>query len=229
MITIQVKFFGPAADYAGAGQAEYGLAEPATVASLAELIFARYPKMEQAKKAIRFAVNEEYADLSTPLQAGDEVAVIPPVAGGGDLVEMTSDPIDIKRLIDHVANASCGGVVTFAGDVRAEGESANPLLALEYSAYDGMALKKMCEIRQEALDKFEVGDIALAHRVGRLEVGETSVAIAVAAPHRVAAFEACRFVIDTLKKTVPIWKKAFYKNGETNWVDPTNPSSTLPE
>ncbi len=228
MITIQVKFFGPAADYVGAGEAEYGLAEPATVASLAELIFARHPKMGEAKKSIRFAVNEEYADLETPLGDGDEVAVIPPVAGGAPLVELVSEPIDMGRLIDHVSDAACGGVVTFAGDVRAEGEAANKLLALEYSAYDRLALKKMGEIREQTLERFEVGEVAIVHRVGRLEIGQTSVAIAVGAGHRGAAFEACRFVIDTLKETVPIWKKEYWSGGETSWVDPTNSGSAPP-
>jgi molybdopterin synthase catalytic subunit len=229
MITIQVKFFGPAADQVGAHEAEYGLAEPATVASLAELIFARYPKMGEAKKSIRFAVNEEYADASTPLATGDEVAVIPPVAGGSALVELVAEPIDMNRLIEHVSDPTCGGVSTFAGDVRAERDGENVLLALEYSAYDSMALKKMHEIREEALARFDVRDVAIVHRVGRLEIGETSVAIAVGAPHRVAALEACRFAIDTLKETVPIWKKEYWSGGETSWVDPTNSGSTPPK
>jgi len=115
--------------------------------------------------------------------------------------------------------------VTFEGIVRAEGPAENPLAALEYSAYHSMALRLMNQIRAEALDRFEIEEAAMAHRTGRMSVGETSVVIAVSAPHRADAFEACRWIIDAVKIDVPIWKKEIWSRGESKWVDPTK----LPE
>jgi molybdopterin synthase catalytic subunit len=138
-----------------------------------------------------------------------------------DPVELTRSAIDVTALIARVQDPACGGVVTFEGRVRAEGTADNPLVALEYSAYEDMALRQMRRLRDETLRRFAVRRVAIVHRLGRMEVGEVSVVIVVAAPHRADAFEACRWTIDELKRDVPIWKKEIWTRGETTWVDPT--------
>jgi molybdopterin synthase catalytic subunit len=136
------------------------------------------------------------------------------------VVEITSEPIDPERLIESVRTAAAGGLCVFCGDVRRGGPPANPLVALEYSAHEEMALRKMEEIRQQALDRYQLCEVAVVHRLGRLEPGQTSVCIAVSAPHRRDAFTACRFIIDTLKKEAPIWKKEMLADGKSTWAAP---------
>lgn len=220
---IVVLFLGPARTLTGRDREDLDLHETASLAELSENLFGRYPRLAAARQAVRFAVNQEYSTANTVLHAGDEVAVIPPVSGGRDseMVEITEGPIRLDALVEHVTDPSCGAVVTFQGDVRAEGGD-DALVALEYSAYSQMAVQEMRKIRAVALERFSIRDVAIVHRVGRLEIGETSVAIAVAAGHRVAAFDACRYVIDAIKETVPIWKKDIFVDGRTEWVDPTS-------
>lgn len=134
-----------------------------------------------------------------------------------DLIELVRDPIDTPALIDHVRTAGDGAVVTFDGCVRNQSHG-RATRFLEYEAYEAMALSKMQEIAAEARSRFPIDRVAIAHRLGHLEIGETSVFIAVSAPHRPAAFDACRFAIDTLKRTVPIWKKEFFEDGAV-WAD----------
>jgi len=134
-----------------------------------------------------------------------------------DVVLLTPDPIDVAALIEHVRADQDGAIVTFDGFVRNESHG-RPTLYLDYEAYESMALAKMSEIAVQAREKYAIHRIAMAHRLGRLEIGETSVFIAVSAPHRGAAFDACRFAIDTLKRTVPIWKKEYFADGAV-WAD----------
>lgn len=134
-----------------------------------------------------------------------------------DLIELVRDPVNAQALIDHVRTGGDGAVVTFDGCVRNQSHG-RATRYLGYEAYESMALGKMQEIAAEARSRFSIDRVAIAHRLGRLEIGETSVFIAVSAPHRSAAFDACRFVIDTLKRTVPIWKKEFFEDGAV-WAD----------
>jgi molybdopterin synthase catalytic subunit len=134
-----------------------------------------------------------------------------------DRFELVHKPIDVGSLISHVRAGQDGAIVSFDGFVRDESHG-RPTLHLEYEAYESMALTKMREIGAQAHERFLIHRVAMAHRLGRLEIGETSVFIAVSAPHRAAAFEACRFAIDTLKRTVPIWKKEFFADGAV-WAD----------
>jgi molybdopterin synthase catalytic subunit len=222
MMRVIVQFFGPAADVTGVTDREYELPDAATLAELLRQLHTDYPPFARAGAAIRYAVNCEYATLAHPLGDGDEVAVIPPVSGGSNvLVEIVDEPIELALLVRAVQTPQAGAVVTFEGVVRAEGAADNPLVALEYQAHGAMALRRMRDIRERAIEAYPVCAVALVHRVGRLEVGATSVAIAVSAPHRAAAFEACRFVIDALKADVPIWKREIYADGQSAWVDPT--------
>jgi MoaE-MoaD fusion protein len=134
-----------------------------------------------------------------------------------DLIQLGHDPIDPAALVRHVRTDSDGAIVTFDGCVR-DNSHGRRTLYLDYEAYESMALKKLQEIAAEIHAKFAIDRVAIAHRLGRLEIGETSVFIAVSAPHRAAAFDACRFVIDTLKRTVPIWKKEYFADGAV-WAD----------
>jgi molybdopterin synthase catalytic subunit len=134
----------------------------------------------------------------------------------GDLILLVDKPIDADALVDHVRTGADGAIVTFDGCVR--NQSHGRPLYLDYEAYESMALAKMHEIAAEVHAKFSIDRVAIAHRLGRLEIAETSVFIAVSAPHRAAAFDACRYVIDTLKRSVPIWKKEYFEDGAV-WAD----------
>ena len=136
------------------------------------------------------------------------------------IVELTSDPIDVPRLIAHVNQPSNGGICTFLGVVRDNAEG-RPVVKLGYEAYESMAVAQMRVIVEEAMERWDLDAVALSHRTGELQIGEASVAIAVGAPHRAEAFEACRYIIDTLKTRVPIWKKEFFKDGAV-WVEPVS-------
>ena len=134
-----------------------------------------------------------------------------------DIIELVHEPIDPLPLIHHVRAPEDGAIVAFDGFVRNQSHN-RPTLYLDYEAYESMALGKMREIAAELYDKFRIHRVAIVHRLGRLEIGETSVFIAVSAAHRAAAFDACRFAIDTLKRTVPIWKKEYFEDGAV-WAD----------
>ena len=140
-----------------------------------------------------------------------------PTSATGDLVLLVREPIDAPALIRHVRTAAAGAVVTFDGCVRNQSHG-RPTLHLDYEAYESMAVVKMREIAAAARETFPIDRVAITHRLGRLEIGETSVFIAVSSAHRPAAFDACRFVIDTLKRTVPIWKKEYFADGAV-WAD----------
>jgi molybdopterin synthase catalytic subunit len=135
------------------------------------------------------------------------------------MIRLTTDPIDYFALTEQVRRPGCGAVVTFLGTVR-DLTDGRVTTALEYEAYPGMAEKKLAEVEQEARARWAVGEMILIHRVGRLEVGEVSVAVAVSCPHRAEAFEACRYAIDRLKEVVPIWKKENWADGSSEWVHP---------
>jgi MoaE-MoaD fusion protein len=135
----------------------------------------------------------------------------------GDLILLVHDPIDTNELVRHVRAGADGAIVTFDGCVRNQSHG-RPTLYLDYEAYESMALAKMREIAAEVHTKFPIDRVAIAHRLGRLQIGETSVFITVSAPHRAAAFEACRYAIDTLKRSVPIWKKEYFEDGAV-WAD----------
>ena len=157
------------------------------------------------------------------LRDGDEVAFLPPVSGGmGDgpahpLVSLSEATIDEREVAGRVSGPRTGGIVTFVGAVRDHARGSE-IEHLEYEAYPEMALREMAKISDAVAERWEGTRVAIAHRVGRLEIGEAAVVIVAASPHRAEAFEACRFAIDTLKETVPIWKKEFATDG-TYWVD----------
>jgi molybdopterin synthase catalytic subunit len=191
----------------------------ATVATLLDHFRVRASQHGNLWQSLAVAVNQQYAALSHPLAEGDEVALLPPVSGGNlsSHVALVRDPIQAGFLISKLKAGEDGAVVVFDGIVRNNTHGRRTLFLL-YEAYEEMALKQMQSLAHEALSRFPIRDVLLVHRLGKLEVGETSVLIAVASPHRPAAFDACRWLIDTLKKSVPIWKKEYFEDGAV-WAD----------
>jgi molybdopterin synthase catalytic subunit/molybdopterin converting factor small subunit len=161
-----------------------------------------------------YAVNKEYADPTRPLAEGDEVALIPPVSGGA--FRLAEGRLDLETVVAEVADERAGAIATFQGTVRRQSRG-REVIALEYEAYSGMAENVMAEIADEVKTRYELCEVAITHRVGRVEIGETSVVIAVSAPHRQDALASCKDVIDALKERVPLWKKELYKGGE-EWI-----------
>jgi MoaE-MoaD fusion protein len=182
----------------------------------AETLADVWPALELGEEpaGLLYAVNREYAERDRPLADGDEVAVIPPVSGGA--FRLADGPLDLGAVVAEVEDEQAGAIATFQGTVRRQSRG-RQVIALEYEAYEGMAEKVMAEIAEGVTSRYELCGVAIAHRVGRCEVGEVSVAIAVSAPHRQDALSACRDVIDELKERVPLWKKELYEGGE-EWI-----------
>jgi MoaE-MoaD fusion protein len=208
-VRIVVKLFAGLRERAGSAERELELPDGARVADVwAPLALGEEPE------GILYAVNKEYAPAARRLADGDEVALIPPVSGGS--FRLTSDPIDLDAVVEEVADERAGAIATFLGTTRVESRG-RTVHHLEYEAYEGMAESVMEELAQSLLAKYDLCGVAITHRIGRVAIGETSVAIAVSAPHRDHALAACKEAIDTLKETVPLWKKEVYEGGE-EWI-----------
>jgi molybdopterin synthase catalytic subunit len=226
---IKVLFFGQLRELVGASEESVELPGGACVGDLISHYQQRVPRWQEFRPSLAVAVNQEYTDAAAPLSGGDEVAFIPPVSGGAapDVVELTRAPIAREKLAAAVKAPPAGAVVVFEGIVRNH-SGGRETLYLDYEAYEPMALEKMKQIAAELHERFPIDRMAMAHRLGRLGIGETSVLIAVSSAHRAAAFEACRWAIDTLKRTVPIWKKEYFADGAV-WSEGEVPAPAAAE
>lgn len=213
-----VRLFGQIREAVGAKELHVQLAEGARAGALRALLAEKHPEFAALGPRLRVSVNREFAADDAALGDGDEVAFLPPVSGGGGARATVAErPLDVGEVTARVAGPDAGGVVTFAGAVR-ERSRGRDIRHLEYEAYPEMAVLEMERICDEAARRWPGVRVAIAHRVGHLAIGELAVVIAAAGPHRAEAFDACRFAIDTLKQSVPIWKKEVATDGAT-WVD----------
>jgi len=164
---------------------------------------------------LMYAVNREYVDRSHELHDGDEVALIPPVSGGAPFL-ITAEPLEVSSVVDLVSHDEAGAVASFVGTVRRSSRGRD-VQYLEYEAFEEMAEPMLARLAESLTEKHGLTAVAIHHRIGRVEIGEASVVIAVSSPHRASALDACREAIDTLKETIPLWKKEVYAGGE-EWI-----------
>jgi MoaE-MoaD fusion protein len=236
---IRVRLFASLRERLGRADLEWNGADGTTARELWQSLCAAHPVLAAAGTSVSFAVNQEYVEPTHRLCDGDEVAVIPPVSGGapelperdGTLCEVVTLPIDVARVSAAVQHRAAGAIVTFVGTTRDHNDG-RQVLRLEYEAYPEMAIAEMRKIGAAARQRWSIEAIAIVHRIGVVPVGEASVAIAVSAAHRSAAFAACHFAIDRLKEVVPIWKKEHFDGGEV-WIgsqtgQPFPPGSSTP-
>jgi molybdopterin synthase catalytic subunit len=245
-VDVTVRLFASYREAVGASQVQLPLPEDADGAALWTALVDRYPGLRKLPPPAGYAINDEYVAGNRPLRGAAEVALIPPVSGGADgartgrgaadpsgltaertrardtrgavLIELTGTPISTDAVLRAVADPRAGALVLFLGVVRdnARGHHVDHLV---YEAYEALARRELEKIAAAVLERWPVTRLAIVHRIGRLVVGEPSVAVAASAPHRQEAFEAGRYMIDTLKRTVPIWKKEIWEGGAA-WVAP---------
>jgi MoaE-MoaD fusion protein len=224
----RVLFFGMLKEIIGRSAEDAEFTEGSDLQSVFDNYAARFPRLREISRSIVVARNQEFAELATKVQEGDEIAFLPPVSGGaanearelainGNYYAITRHAIDTHALIARLMTGAEGAVITFEGTVR-NNTKGRSTLYLDYECYESMALKMMARIGEEIAAGYDIGRIAMVHRLGRMLVGETSVAIIVTSPHRRAAFEAALEGINRLKKLVPIWKKEYFVDGEV-WVE----------
>jgi MoaE-MoaD fusion protein len=228
-VTIRVLFFGQLKDISGYAERALDVPEGATAGAVFAQLAAAYPRLEALRGSILLAVNQEFATGTAVLSEGDELALLPPVSGGagawvlveedaaGHFFALTRERIDTPALAARLLRDSDGAVVSFEGVVRNH-SGGRATKFLDYEAYEPMALKVMAEIGREVAARHAIGRIALVHRLGRLDIGEASVSVVAASPHRAAAFDAVREAMDLVKKRVPVWKKEHFVDGEV-WVE----------
>lgn len=218
-VRVKVQLYAGARAKAGASSVEVELGDSATVADLKQALAEAFPALAQLLPATRIALNMEYANDGDPISIESEIAAIPPVSGGSALIRIIREPIDHTAVTDSVRSNLAGAVCSFLGTVR-ELTGGKQTSSLEYEAYPEMALIKLQELAEEARTRWPIIGLAVVHRVGPLELGEIAVVVAVSCPHRKAAFEACWWMMDTIKLVVPIWKRELWADGTEEWVHP---------
>jgi len=213
---IKLLYFAVVRERLGREGEELEMPDGATARALLAELERRHPALGGLRSALKLAVNEEFAPVERVLADGDVVALIPPVAGGAGVFRISDEPLSLDEVVRAVTTEEHGGVVTFAGVVRRHSRGKR-IVCLEYEAYRPMAERKLAEIGVQLAAAHPGVRVAIVHRVGKLAVGDTAVVIAASAPHRAAAFDACRGAIDRLKQSVPIWKKEIAEDGE-EWI-----------
>jgi MoaE-MoaD fusion protein len=221
MNRLTIKLFATLRERARTSELDREFPDGTTVGEIWHRLLADFPALGGHHDGVAFAVNQEYVKEDYRPGNNDEVAFIPPVSGGADApwvgpISIGRGPVDLEALERAVADPRAGATVTFNGMTRQD-NAGRSVIRLEYEAYEPMALSEMRKLAREAGDRWKIVRIAIQHRIGFVDIGETSVAIAVSAAHRAEAFEACRFAIDRLKEIVPIWKKEYFEGGEV-WI-----------
>jgi MoaE-MoaD fusion protein len=229
-VRIRVLFFGVLRDIVGLREDSLDIPEGGRLGLVFELYASRFPRLRGMAASVVLALNQEFSTPSAPLAEGDEVAFLPPVSGGsgryiqeihdsdsGNFFALTREPIDGGLIAKSLLRGEDGAFVNFEGVAR-NNTKGRPTRYLEYECYEAMAVKTMAQIGRQIAAGFSIGRIAMVHRLGRIEIGETSVAVVVTAPHRRPAFDAALEGINRLKRTVPVWKKEYFADGEV-WVD----------
>jgi molybdopterin converting factor subunit 1 len=217
---IQIRYFASLREITGEREEQLTVPDETTVANVRTMLLTRYPRLQPILERCAYALNHHYVSAEAILTEGDELVFIPPTGGGTPvepLIQLTREPLDRDALVRAVSHPCIGGIVVFEGVVR-DNTHGKQVLYLEYDVYQEMAREQIRTLITEAQQRWGVERIAVAHRFGRLEIGEASVIIVVASPHRGEAFDACHYIIDTLKRTVPIWKKEVTIDGEA-WVE----------
>lgn len=230
LVRIRVLFFGPLRDIVGLREDSLDVAEGARLETVLESYASRFPRLREMSGSLVLALNQEFSSPSAAVAEGDEVALLPPVSGGsgtftheivdpeaGHFFALTRDPIDGGAIARRLLRGEDGAFVNFEGVAR-NNTKGRPTIQLEYECYEPMAVQVMAGIGAEIARSFAIGRVAMVHRLGRIGIGETSVAVVVTAPHRKPAFEAALEGINRLKRLVPIWKKEYFVDGEV-WVD----------
>ena len=220
-IAVRARLFARLREQAGTDTESVEVPAGSTVSDVYDAVKRLHPGLEAERHALRAALNQEFAEWNAAVADGDEVAFIPPVSGGahgtGVLFELTSRPLDARRMETAVAHKGAGAICTFTGVVR-DSSRGRSVTHLEYEAYAEMATAQMRRIADEIAERWPEARVAMAHRTGRLEIGEPSVVVSVSSPHRAEAIAACKWGIDRLKETVPIWKKEHAADG-TYWIE----------
>lgn len=230
---VRVLFFGILKDMVGKPADVIDLPDGASVCDVLARYESQIPRLKESLPSLALAVNQQYAGPDTKLRPDDEVALLPPVSGGAPEAAgerpagqpagrrryalIVRETIDTRTAVAGLKRGEDGAALVFEGVVRNQTRGRKTLY-LDYEAYEEMALEQLESLATQAVQQFQIRDVAIIHRLGRLEIGETSVLIAVASAHRAAAFDACRWLIDTLKRTVPIWKKEHFEDGAV-WAD----------
>jgi molybdopterin converting factor subunit 1 len=226
---VRLLFFATLKDIVGSREMQLDVPAGSTVGDVLTHLEGSYPRMKEYRPVVLTAINEEYVERAARIEEGDEVAIFPPVSGGevgsevlminrpGELYQITRDPIDAQKISQQLLRAEDGAICVFEGVVR-NNSKGKRTLHLVYEGYETMALKKLEEIGIFVRQAWDIGCISIVHRLGHLDIGETSVAVIVTSAHRRAAFDACHYAIDKLKKVVPIWKKEFFEDGEV-WIE----------
>jgi len=228
-VRVKVLFFGMLRDIVGRAEEQIELDEGARLESVFERYAREFPRLKDLTSSIVLALNQQFCERSEAVRDGDEIAFLPPVSGGtgqythqlsdpdGYFFALTRQPIDTQSLGRQILRGEDGALVNFEGVVR-NNTRGRATQFLDYECYEGMAVKMMAEIGRELARSYPIGRIAMVHRLGRMQIGETSVAVIVTAPHRKPAFEAALEGINRLKRIVPIWKKEHFADGEV-WVE----------
>ena len=218
---VKLLFFATLKDIVGARQLQIDVPAGSTIGDLLTRLEGSYPRIKDYRPVLLTAINEDYVGKDARISEGDEVAIFPPVSGGSTepnpLVVITRDPIDAQKIAKEMLRGEDGAICVFEGVVR-NNSKGKRTLHLVYEAYETMARKKLEEIGNFVRQAWDIDRIALIHRLGHMDIGETSVAVIVTSAHRRASFDACHYAIDKLKKVVPIWKKEFFEDGEI-WIE----------